>query len=99
MLFDWNLSFDIDLVNVWDMNRVFGSGVEMINCDTNPGSDCGSKTTDPWSGDPLTVWDGASGDGDGDGRLGISFVDGPFPGFNGNFNVMGLYAASAGLSY
>lgn len=42
-----------------------------------------------YGGSP-TVWDGMSSDADGNGVNGIAIVDGPFVGFNINFNVMGL---------
>lgn len=91
MLFDWSGNLDIDLVNVWDMDSLFGDGSTMVNCVTFPGQDCGKTTTDPWSGNPLTVWDGASTDDNNNGQLGVPFVDGPFPGVHGNFNLMGLH--------
>lgn len=75
MLFDWGPSTDIDVVNVWKASSVFGPS-PMIT------GSCGSNSA-------ATVWNWMSKDGNGDGINGIGMVDGPFPGFNANFNVMG----------
>ena len=94
MLFDWNCALNIDLVNVWAMDSVFGDGLAATPTDMirpgNCGNDCGATTTDAWSGVRTTIWDGASTDDDGDGTPGVGFVDGPFFDFDGNFNFMGL---------
>lgn len=88
MLFDWNTALNIDVLNVWDINSVFGDGTNMKVCGPiTIGKNC-NISTDPWSNDPLTVWSLASTDDDGNGALGIPLVDGPFPGFNPNFNLM-----------
>jgi hypothetical protein len=83
MLFDWNGNLNIDLVNVWTMKSMFGTGTQMYS---GP-----ATTADSWSGVKTTIWDGASSDIDANGIPGIGFVDGPFVGFSGSFNLMGLH--------
>jgi hypothetical protein len=73
MLFDWNNNNDIDVALVWDINAVFAGA---------PGKgDNGAK------GQTFTL---AVIDTDGDGSPGIPGIpmaDGPFAGFNANFNL------------
>ncbi len=81
MLFNWSVNRDIDLVNIWKRNAVFAPSSlceSMDNCDGS----CGSNPSEK-------VWDWVSTDWDGDGITGAAFVDGPYVGFSGNFNVMG----------
>lgn len=97
MLMDWNENYNIDILNVWNLNSTF--------------SNCASATADPaalnclWTGSTggsnpagnsvSTVFLLASTDNDGDGTLGIPMVQGgPFydtqdGGFNFNFNLQG----------
>ena len=80
MLFDWNISSNIDVAIVWDQTAAW--------VDQNPGL----KRGDLWLGaagtapDPTTLWDLVSTDDDVDAVNGIPMVDGPFTGFNANFN-------------
>lgn len=88
LLFDWNENYNIDIVNVWDINSTF--------------SNCGSSFIDPSAQNCLytgnnntagntasTVWLFASTDDDGDGTLGVAMAPGgPFAGFNANFNLV-----------
>jgi hypothetical protein len=73
MLFDWNVSRNIDVVDIWDENAVFGpspmfTGAQGFN-------------------DPATIWTRMSSDWDGDGQNGAAMIDGPFTGFKANFNL------------
>jgi hypothetical protein len=79
MLFDWGPNLNIDVVDVWNKNQVFGP---------SPMSTGGNITLDPWSGVSTTVWNGMSIDWDGNGINGGAMIDGPFQGFSANFNVM-----------
>ena len=87
MLFDWNVSTNIDVVNVWDQNSAWNS---------NPVDAIG--TNDLWSGptwagpaglaiNPSTTWAYVSTDNDGDNINGVRMLDGPFQGFSANFNL------------
>jgi len=86
MLFDYGApastscgvaSCDIDVAVLWNLNSAFGDPIY--------------NATDP-SQTPTKVWNLASIDGNGDGIRGIPMVDGPFPGFNANFNLDTLAA-------
>ena len=77
MLFDWGPSTNIDVIEVWDADTFGPSSIDVG----------GGSTTDPWSAEPNTVWTFMSTDWDGDGINGASMVDGPFVGFNANFNL------------
>lgn len=79
MLFNWGPNLNIDVVNIWDQNQVFGPSSMYTG---------GATTSDPWSGDDANVWEGMSRDWDGNGINGAAMIDGPFQGFNANFNVM-----------
>jgi hypothetical protein len=85
MLFDWNGSYNIDVVNVWDLNAAW----------TDP--DLGVKN-DLWTGalwagpsgytvNPATVWAYVSTDVNGDGNNGMPMIDGPFNSYYANFNL------------
>ena len=87
MLFDWNVSQNIDVVNVWNQNSTWNS---------NPVDNAG--TNDLWSGslwagpaglniNPNTTWAHVSTDADGDNVNGVQMLDGPFQGFRANFNL------------
>jgi len=71
MLFDWNDNNNIDVVLAWDLNGVFVGSSGSAN-------DLGAK------GNGFAL---ASIDADGDGIPGVPMADGPFKGFNANFNV------------
>ncbi|BAV33887.1 hypothetical protein SCL_1582 [Sulfuricaulis limicola] len=101
MLFDWNITKNIDVFVVANQNSVFGSGI--ANSSNPSGCAFGGLATQTnclWDGPgyaggfPVnkpagsTVWMLASTDGDGDGVMGISLpAGGPFHGFNANFNA------------
>jgi hypothetical protein len=71
MLFDWNNNNDIDVVLAWDIVGVFIGSTGVTN-------DLGSK------GQYFSL---TSIDADGDGLSGVPMADGPFKGFNANFNI------------
>lgn len=73
MLFDWGNTQNIDIVNVWNQNTVFGPSPLWTG---SAGSNSTSK-----------VWDLMSTDGNSDGINGILMIDGPFIGFSANFNL------------
>jgi hypothetical protein len=79
MLFNWGSNLNIDVVDIWNQNQVFG---------LSPMYTGAKKTLDPWSGISTTAWNGMSIDWDGDGINGGKMIDGPFKGFSANFNVM-----------
>lgn len=73
MLFNWNTSSDIDVVDIWNLDAVFGpSQMYTGNAACN---------------NPATLWDLMSTDWDGDGQNGAAMIDGPFIGFKANFNI------------
>jgi hypothetical protein len=80
MLFDWSVTSDIDVIQVWDQNAVFAP---------SPMDAGGGTTADAWSGNTSTAWTLMSRDIDGDGINGTQMIDGPFSGFNANFNLQG----------
>jgi hypothetical protein len=73
MLFDWNTATNIDVVEVWNANAVFGPSPMW----TGSGA-CNNASQ---------VWDLMSTDADGDGKNGAVMIDGPFQGFSANFNL------------
>jgi hypothetical protein len=73
MLFDWNVSTNIDVVDIWDQTAMFSPSLLYAG-------PVGSNSTD-------TVWDLMSSDWDGDSQNGAAMIDGPFKGFKANFNV------------
>ena len=81
ILFDYNGSFDIDVVNVYDMNAAWEDATGQ-----------GDKLNDLWTGasgaapDPTSDWALVSRDVNGDAINGAPMVDGPFLGFYANFN-------------
>jgi hypothetical protein len=94
MLFDWNNNNNIDVVNIWKRGT-FAQGVDPANAFYDPNADAVIDPIPMWTGacgsNPADkVWDWMSRDVDGDGINGYSMVDGPFVGFNGNFNIMGV---------
>ncbi|BCO31797.1 hypothetical protein TspCOW1_19000 [Thiohalobacter sp. COW1] len=88
MLFDWGASTNIDVINVWEVGQ-FGPSPMFTGAQT---------TTDAWSGDDANIWTFTSIDWDGDGFNGSGMIDGPFPNFNANFNVM-VVAATGGNNF
>jgi hypothetical protein len=87
-LFDWNVTTDIDMINIFDRNAAFSPSAM---CTKNPdnGGACPISTCGGASEKPNNfVWDLMSSDFDGDGVNGSPFVDGPFVGESGNMNVM-----------
>ena len=82
ILFDWNGTENIDVVNVWERDAVW----------IDPDGDTTTKNNvyDGVSGDAPDVtlpWKLVSTDFDADGINGSPMVDGPFIGFFANFNV------------
>lgn len=73
MLFDWGANSNLDVVVVWNKHSTFAGPLWAGCCGTSP--------------DPANVWDFASVDGNGDNVPGTPMVDGPFLGFNANFNL------------
>lgn len=83
MLFDWNGNLDIDVVELWDMNKSWAatgtlSPIYNLNAPVN------------------TVWSGVSIDTpiDADNYSGTQMIDGPFVGQSANFSVNGITAAT-----
>lgn len=86
--FDWSVSTDIDMINVFKRKAAFGPSPM---CTLSITGGCGgfTDTCGPTPDHPRDkVWDLMSRDVDGDGVNGLAFVDGPFIGFSGNMNVM-----------
>ena len=89
MLFDWNVTTNIDVVNVWDKNAVWDD-----HGDASPKNamwTCEAGTPP----DPTAPFKLISTDYNADGINSSPMVDGPFKGFYANFN-MGPSAFSAG---
>lgn len=74
ILFNWNQTTNIDVVDIWNQNAVFGPSPMYTGA-----AACNN---------PTTVWDLMSADWDGDGQNGAAMIDGPFQGFKANFNIM-----------
>ena len=72
MLFDWNGNNDIDVVLTWDFNGVFAGSPAGVSDDQGSRGVAFSLTAI---------------DVDGDGSPGTPMADGPFAGFNANFNI------------
>lgn len=85
MLFDWNGNYNINVVNVWNQNAQW----------SYPGTGTKNRLYNSvaWGGpagytvNPATTWKFVSTDNDGDGINGVGMVNGPFQGFNANFNL------------
>jgi hypothetical protein len=87
MLFDWNTSSNIDVVNVWNQSAVWsdadGTGIPKNNL----------WVGERWAGpagvtvNPATTWALVSTDNDNNGINGVPMIDGPFIGYNANFNL------------
>jgi len=80
ILFDWNVSTNIDVVNVWNQDDVW----DTLGA-TAPKNELWTGATGP-APDPTTTWALVSTDSNGDGVVGSPMVDGPFQGFYANFN-------------
>ncbi len=77
----WNHNTNMDVVNVWQPNAVFGPSPMCVQ------GNCGALS--PWGDNPASkVWDWMSKDIDGDGVNGYTMIDGPFTYLSVNFNVM-----------
>jgi hypothetical protein len=81
MLFYWNGSDNIDVVDIWQSGAF---GPDSTLCASAPAclGACGSNSVSK-------VWDWMSTDWDGDGINGAGMTDGPFAGSDANFNLMG----------
>jgi hypothetical protein len=85
MLFDWNVSSNIDVVNVWDVNATWD--------DPDAGVKNDLWTSARWAGpagvtvDPDTTWAYVTTDSENDGINGVRMLDGPFIGYSANFNL------------
>ncbi len=87
MLFDWHTSSNIDVVNVWTPNAVWN----------DPDGTAISKNNlwvgERWAGpagvtvNPATTWAYVSTDNDSNSINGVGMIDGPFIGYNANFNL------------
>jgi hypothetical protein len=77
MLFDWNVTANIDVLNLYEANAIFPSA-----------DPAGALYQGPAGPTPevTCLFEQASIDGDGDGIPGVKFIDGPFIGFRANFN-------------
>lgn len=81
--FAWGATEGIDVVNVWEAGQAFAPSVMF----TDP-----PRTAAPWSGNADTFWAFMSSDWDGNAINGGGMIDGPFSGFNANFNVVAVSA-------
>lgn len=87
--FNWSVTGDIDMINVFKRHGAAFSPSPM--CTLAIANGCGGFTDTCGPSPDLTrdkLWDLMSKDVDGDGVSGLPFVDGPFIGFSGNMNVM-----------
>jgi hypothetical protein len=77
LLFDWNITKNIDVVVLWDQNGSFA------------GQPPGALYQGPAGPTPVTdcSYQLVSRDADGDGIPGAKMIDGPFVNFQANFNV------------
>jgi hypothetical protein len=87
MLFDWNVTANIDVLNLYEADAIFPSAdpagaLYQGPAGPTPDIDC--------------LFEEASIDGDGDGIPGVKFIDGPFIGFRANFNQN--FNANCGVS-
>ena len=78
VLFDWNITKNIDVVLLWDVDGVYS--------DPNPS---GALYQGPAGPTPAIdcVYELVSRDADGDGAPGAKMIDGPFINFQANFNL------------
>jgi len=95
MLFDWSSNKNIDVVNVWNVNSVWGfgpnNGTKSLLETAGTGCNLKGKKADPGSLACQTLlqtkWLFTASDPDGNGVPGTGMVDGPFTGFNASFNI------------
>jgi hypothetical protein len=78
MLFDWNVTDNIDVVNLYEANAMYTNpdprgALYQGDAGPIPALDC--------------LFEQVSVDGDGDTVPGVRFIDGPFIGFRANFNL------------
>ncbi len=74
MLFDWNTTKNIDVVDIWDKSAKFTPSKLF--------------TGEAGCANAAQTWDYMSGDWDNDAQNGGKMIDGPFIGFSANFNLM-----------
>ena len=95
MLFDWNSSVNIDVVNVWDVDTAWGfgplAGVKSNLQSAQTGCVLDGGFADPTTPECQTLlqtkWLFTATDPDGDTVPGTGMVDGPFKKFNAAFNI------------
>ena len=85
MLFDWNTTKNIDVVDIWNQSAIF--------------SPSQLYTGEVGCANTAQVWDYMSGDWDNDAQNGAKMIDGPFSGFSANFNLRTTTAALACSAY
>jgi hypothetical protein len=99
MLFNYGPSTNIDVVDVWTRNAVFApSPLWTGACAASNYSITNSAGTTYTAPAANIVWDLMSKDWNGDGFNGGGMVDGPFVGFNANFNMMATPDACGGCN-
>jgi hypothetical protein len=81
ILFDYGTSTDIDVLLLWDLDNAFGDPIYDGCGPADPTGACDPTQT------PTKSWNFVSRDGDGSGIPGFGMVDGPFIGFEANFNL------------
>ncbi len=84
MLFNWSNSTNIDVVDIWNQSVKFGPSKLFTG-------EVGCVNT-------AQVWDYMSADWDNDALNGAKMLDGPFLGFNANFNLRTTTAALSCVS-
>ncbi len=95
MLFDWNTSVSIDVINVWNVNAAWAYGPNDGSTNNRlqtADTDCivlkkADLSTPECTAFFATEWLFTSTDPDGNGVPGSGMIDGPFRGFNANFNI------------
>ncbi len=96
MLFNWNGNKNIDVINVWNVNSVWGFGPTNGSTKSlieTAGTSCRLKGKKADPGSPAcqallqSKWLFTATDPDGNGVPGTGMVDGPFSGFNATFNI------------
>ena len=86
VLFDWNVTDNIDVALLWDSDGVFTSA---------PGGELYQGAAGP-TPSVTDVYQLVSRDADGDGIAGARMVDGPFIDFRANFNINLTQSAGGG---
>lgn len=92
MLFDYNGTFDIDVVNVYDRNATWSDPDGDTTLLNNMWRDVRIDHPSGWAMDDRQDMDLVSRDVNGDGVNGTPMIDGPFVGFYANFNAGGTPA-------